>query len=84
MVPRKILWLWILLDGDDSYSFFGFAIVTILFFEATRLVVVANIQVIVLLDSVSFKFLSNHPKKKKLGLPLRLVIKLQIYSIESR
>ena len=78
-----MLWLWIFFDGEDSYTFFGFAVVTILFSVVTRLTVVTNIQVIVLLDFVSLKFLSDHPKKI-LGPPMRLVIKLQIYSIESR
>ena len=50
MVPRKILWLSVLLDGDDSYILFGFAITTILLSSVTWLIIVANIQVITLLD----------------------------------
>ena len=52
MVPRKILWLWVLLDNDNSYALFGFVGATILPSLATRLIVVANIQVIALFDFV--------------------------------
>ena len=50
MVARKILWLLVFLDGDNSYIPFGFE--AILLFLMTRLTVVANIQVITLLDFV--------------------------------
>jgi len=43
MVPRKILWLLVLLDGDDNYILFGFAVTTILLSLVTWLTVVANI-----------------------------------------
>ena len=52
MVQRKILWLLVLLDGDDSYIRFGFAVTKILFSLVTRLTIIANIQVITLLDFV--------------------------------
>jgi len=52
MVPRKILWLLVLLDGDDNYILFGFAFTTILLSLVTRLTIIANIQVITLLDFV--------------------------------
>jgi len=52
MVSRKILWLLVLLDGDNNYILFGFAVATILLSLATRLKVVANIQVIDLLNFV--------------------------------
>ena len=41
MVPRKILWLLVLLDGDDNYILFGFAVTTILLSLVTRLTIVA-------------------------------------------
>ena len=52
MVPRKILWLSVLLDGDDSYILFGFVVTKILFSLVTRPTIIANIQVITLLDFV--------------------------------
>ena len=52
MVPRKILWLSVLFDGDDSYIIFGIEVTTILLFLVTWLIIVANIQIIALLDFV--------------------------------
>ena len=52
MVPRKILWLSILIDGDNSYILFDFAITTILLSLVTWLTIVVNIQIITLLDFV--------------------------------
>ena len=49
MVQRKILWLLVVLDGDNSYIF-GFAVTKILFSLMNRLTIIANIQVIILLD----------------------------------
>ena len=51
MVPRKILWLWVL-DNDNNYALFGFAGAKILPSLATRLIVVTNIQVITLFNFV--------------------------------
>ena len=51
MVTRKILWLSILLNGNNNiYILFGFAIITILLSFVTRLTIVTNIQIIALLD----------------------------------
>ena len=50
MVLRKILWLWVLFDGDDGYTLLGFAIATILLSLVTWLAIVVNIQIIPLLD----------------------------------
>ena len=52
MVLRKILWLSILFDGDGSYILFDFEVTTILLSLVTWLTIVANIQVIALLDFV--------------------------------
>ena len=52
MVLRKILWLSIFLDGDDSFILLDFEVTTILLSLVTRLTIVANIQLIVLLDFV--------------------------------
>jgi len=46
------LWLLVLLDGDDSYTLFGFVVAIILLSLATRLTVVANNQDIALLKFV--------------------------------
>ena len=51
MILRKILWLWVIFYGDNSYALFGFA-ATILLSLVTWLAIVANIQVIALLDFV--------------------------------
>ena len=52
MIPRKILWLSIIFDGNDGYILFAFEVTTILFSQVTWLTIVANIQVIALLDFV--------------------------------
>ena len=52
MVQRKILWLLVLLDSDNNYILFEFAVTKILFSLMTRLTIIANIQVITLLDFV--------------------------------
>ena len=52
MILRKILWLWVIFYGDNSYALFGFAIATILLSLVTWLAIIANIQVIALLDFV--------------------------------
>ena len=57
MVATKILWLLVLLDGDNSYILFCFE--AILLSLVTRFTIVANIQVIALLDFVLFKFESS-------------------------
>ena len=52
MVSGKILWLSVFLDGDDSFILFDFEVTTILLFLVTQVTIVANIQVITLLDFV--------------------------------
>ena len=52
MVLRKVLWLWVFFDGNDSYIFLGFAIVIILLLLVTWLTILANIQIITLLNFV--------------------------------
>ena len=45
MVSRKILWLSVLLGGEDSYILFGFEVVIILLSLVTRLTIVTNIVI---------------------------------------
>ena len=54
MVLKKILllWLWVLFDGDDSYTLLGFTIATILLFLLSWFVIVANIQITALIDFI--------------------------------
>ena len=52
MVLRKILWLWVIFDSDDSYTLFSFTVATFLLSLVTWLAIVENIQVIALLDFV--------------------------------
>ena len=64
MVSKKLLWLSVLLNSDNNYILFGFAVATILLSLVTQLTIIANIQVIALSNFVKFKFLNDHPKKK--------------------
>ena len=52
MVPRKILWLLVLFNSDNSYILFGFAITKILLSLVTRFIIVVNIQIIPLLNFI--------------------------------
>ena len=52
MVSKKLLWLSVLLNSDNNYILFGFAVATILLSLVTQLTIIANIQVIALSNFV--------------------------------
>ena len=55
MVPRKILWLSVLFNSDNSYILFGFAVTKILLSLVTQLIIVVNIQILILSSGDGFR-----------------------------